>query len=243
MSDPDTPSADDSADGCVDRRIGDADRISPTNHASERASNLLLTDSKINDSSSPQPTKSGDNGSVDDILGGEAANDGVTETPISIDQLVSDHAKPLFGYGYRLTGSVADAEDLTQQTLMIAHQKLDQLRCSKSAKSWLCAILRSCWLKTIRRNKPTPASHFEMDLDEILEQKKDESTVDEILIQQAISELPDDYRLVLLMFYFEELSYQQIAEKLGVKMGTVMSRLSRAKDRVKRRLDGKADLF
>lgn len=242
MSDPDTPSADDSADGCVDRRVGDADRSSPTHHAPERASNLLLTDSKINDSSSIHLTNSVDDASVDGLSNGEA-NDGVAESPVSIDQLISDHSKPLFGYGYRLTGSVADAEDLTQQTFMIAHQKLDQLRCSQSAKSWLCAILRSCWLKSIRRNKPTPASHFEMDLDEILEQKADESTVDEILIQQAVSELPDDYRLVLLMFYFEELSYQQIAEKLGVKMGTVMSRLSRAKDRVKRRLDGKADLF
>ena len=77
----------------------------------------------------------------------------------------------------------------------------------------------------------------------MLEQEPEVSSVDEILIQKAISELPDDYRLVLLMFYFEELSYQQIAEKLGVKIGTIMSRLSRAKDRVKRRLDGKADLF
>lgn len=243
MSDPDTPSADDSADGCVDRKVGDADRSSPTHHASERASNLLLTDSKINDSSATHSTKINAGELIDDRSNDDVANDDVAEASVSIDQLVSDHSKPLFGYGYRLTGSVADAEDLTQQTLMIAHQKLDQLRCSKSAKSWLCAILRSCWLKSIRRNKPTPASHFEMDLDEILEQKVDESTVDEILIQQAISELPDDYRLVLLMFYFEELSYQQIAEKLGVKMGTVMSRLSRAKDRVKRRLDGKTDLF
>ncbi len=232
MSDRDTPSADDSADGRVDRGSGSDDhRVFILKHASVRASNLLLTDSEINDVSSTDES----------VL--ENSNQGMSEKSVSIHQLISEHSKPLFGYGYRLTGSVADAEDLTQQTFMIAHQKLEQLRCSKSAKSWLCAILRSCWLRSIRRKKPTPASHFEIDLDEMLEQESDESSVDEILIQKAISELPDDYRLVLLMFYFEELSYQQIAEKLDVKIGTVMSRLSRAKDRVKRRLDGKADLF
>jgi len=232
MSDRDTPSADDSADGRVDRGSGSDDhRVFFLKHASVRASNLLLTDSEINDVSSTDES----------VL--ENSNQGMSEKSVSIHQLISEHSKPLFGYGYRLTGSVADAEDLTQQTFMIAHQKLEQLRCSKSAKSWLCAILRSCWLRSIRRKKPTPASHFEIDLDEMLEQESDESSVDEILIQKAISELPDDYRLVLLMFYFEELSYQQIAEKLDVKIGTVMSRLSRAKDRVKRRLDGKADLF
>lgn len=232
MSDRDTPSADDSADGRVDRGSGSDDhRVFILKHASVRASNLLLTDSEINDVSSTDES----------VL--ENSNQGMSEKSVCIHQLVSEHSKPLFGYGYRLTGSVADAEDLTQQTFMIAHQKLEQLRCSKSAKSWLCAILRSCWLRSIRRKKPTPASHFEIDLDEMLEQESDESSVDEILIQKAISELPDDYRLVLLMFYFEELSYQQIAEKLDVKIGTVMSRLSRAKDRVKRRLDGKADLF
>ena len=232
MSDRDTSSADESADGCVNRDSGsDDNRVFSSKHASVRASNLLLTDSEINDVSSPDDT----------VL--ENSTDGTSEKSISIHQLISEHSKPLFGYGYRLTGSVADAEDLTQQTFMIAHQKLAQMRCSKSAKSWLCAILRSCWLRSIRRKKPTPASHFEIDLDEMLEQEPDVSSVDEILIQKAISELPDDYRLVLLMFYFEELSYQQIAEKLGVKIGTIMSRLSRAKDRVKRRLDGKADLF
>lgn len=232
MSDRDTPSADESADGCVNRDIGsDDNRVFISKHASVRASNLLLTDSEINDVSSTDDT----------VL--ENMTDGRSEESVSIHQLISEHSKPLFGYGYRLTGSVADAEDLTQQTFMIAHQKIEQLRCSKSAKSWLFAILRSCWLRSIRRKRPTPASHFEIDLDEMLEQEPDVSSVDEILIQKAMSELPDDYRLVLLMFYFEELSYQQIAEKLDVKIGTVMSRLSRAKDRVKRRLDGKADLF
>lgn len=232
MSDRDIPSADESADGCVNRDIGsDDNRVFISKHASVRASNLLLTDSEINDASSTDDT----------VL--ENMTDGRSEKSVSIHQLISEHSKPLFGYGYRLTGSVADAEDLTQQTFMIAHQKIEHLRCSKSAKSWLFAILRSCWLRSIRRKKPTPASHFEIDLDEMLEQEPDVSSVDEILIQKAMSELPDDYRLVLLMFYFEELSYQQIAEKLDVKIGTVMSRLSRAKDRVKRRLDGKADLF
>jgi len=233
MTDRNIPDVVDSTDGVGDP---DKDLQSPAANASQaadrenqRAEKLLLTESQLETTLSAQETEL------------ERESDGA-EQPICINHLIDEHSKFLFGYGYRLAGSVADAEDLTQQTFMIAHQKLNQLRCSKSVKSWLCAILRSCWLKSIRRNKPTPVCNFEFELDELLEDEIDESNIDSHAIQNAISELPDDYRLVLLMFYFEELSYQQIAEKLNVKMGTVMSRLSRAKDRVKRKLAGKENL-
>ena len=60
--------------------------------------------------------------------------------------------------------------------------------------------------------------------------------IDREELAAALDELPEESRLVLLMFYFEELSYQQIAEQLEIPMGTVMSRLSRAKEHLRRRL-------
>ena len=160
-----------------------------------------------------------------------------------IHQLIDDYSKFLFGYAYRLAGSVSDSEDLTQQTFLIAHQKLDQLRTPSAAKSWLCAILRSCWLKSIRRNTPLPASNFEFELGELLVAESGDTEIDSQAIQLALNDLPPDYRLVLVMYYFEDLSYQEIANRLQVKMGTVMSRLSRAKERIRRRIGSRDHLL
>jgi len=60
--------------------------------------------------------------------------------------------------------------------------------------------------------------------------------VDRELLQMALDELPDQHRLILVMFYFEELSYKEIARELEVPMGTVMSRLARAKTRLRQRV-------
>ena len=62
------------------------------------------------------------------------------------------------------------------------------------------------------------------------------STVDREALQQALDDLPHELRMILLMYYFEDLSYQEIAEELRLAAGTVMSRLSRAKERLRQRL-------
>src|SRR5438045_1561353 len=74
---------------------------------------------------------------------------GCAPTPTLFD-LVERHYALLYRYAFRLSGSEADAEDLTQQTYLVAQTKLDQLRDSERAKSWLCAILRNIYLKQQR---------------------------------------------------------------------------------------------
>ena len=70
--------------------------------------------------------------------------------PVSIDtaQLVGDHYQAVYRYAYRLTGSVADAEDLTQQAFLTMQQKLGQLRSAECVRSWLYSILRNCFLRS-----------------------------------------------------------------------------------------------
>src|SRR3954465_13407178 len=74
---------------------------------------------------------------------------------LALAALVEEHSDLLYRYAYRLTGSAADAEDLTQQTFLAAHRHLDQLRESDRAKSWLCSILRNVYLKQVRSHHPT----------------------------------------------------------------------------------------
>ncbi|HEY2837685.1 MAG TPA: sigma factor, partial [Pirellulales bacterium] len=72
-----------------------------------------------------------------------------------IARLVVDHYSDVYRYAYRLSGSAADAEDLTQQTYLAAQRNLAQLRLPDNARAWLYAILRNCYLKGRRRPSPT----------------------------------------------------------------------------------------
>lgn len=149
-----------------------------------------------------------------------------------VRQLVLAHYEAVYRYAFRLTGLVADAEDATQQTFLIAQRKLHQLRDADKADRWLFAILRSCYLKSRRKQRPVPAANLELNVDELPEdsvRQLEQSDVDQERLQQALDELSDDHKLILLMFYFEDLSYKEISAQLNVKIGTVMSRLSRAK--------------
>ena len=75
-----------------------------------------------------------------------------------------------------------------------------------------------------------------MELDEVAGAAPEIDTIDREALAQAIGQLPVEFRLVVLMYYFEDLSYQQIAKQLEIPAGTVMSRLSRAKQHLRKRL-------
>jgi len=162
-------------------------------------------------------------------------NDAAGRAHIGIDSLVRQYHGDVYRYAFRLSGNQPDAEDLAQQTFLTAHQHLEQLRDPGKAVAWLFAILRSCFLKSQRRRRPVTAGSLELDVEAIPDEIPDEE-IDSDLLQLAIDELPDDYKLVLVMFYFEECSYKEIAAKLNIPIGTVMSRLARAKGRMRGRL-------
>jgi RNA polymerase sigma-70 factor (ECF subfamily) len=155
---------------------------------------------------------------------------------LDIATLVAEHHAVLYRYAYRLTGSVSDAEDLTQQTFLSAQLKLDQLRSSSSGRPWLFAILRNCYIKSKRTQAPLTAASLDMDMNSVPDEMPGESWIDQEKLQAAINELPDEFKLVLLLFYFEECSYREIAERLSLPDGTVMSRLSRAKNHLRAKL-------
>lgn len=155
---------------------------------------------------------------------------------MDVAQLVAEHHRVVYRYAYRLSGSTPDAEDLTQQVFLVAQQKLGQLRKIESARSWLFTILRNCFFKTRQRQRPVPASSLQLNIDTIPDEIPEDQDIDGERLQEAINELPDGFRMVLVMFYFQECSYREIAEALDVPIGTVMSRLARAKGHLRSRL-------
>jgi RNA polymerase sigma-70 factor, ECF subfamily len=149
-----------------------------------------------------------------------------------VAQLVADHHRAVYQYAYRLTGSVQDAEDLAQQVFLIAQRKIGQLRNMDAAGSWLFAILRNCFLRGKQRRRPALAGDLDLDVDLIPAEGLPEGG-DSGRLQEALNRLPELFRLVVVMFYFEECSYREIADELELPIGTVMSRLARAKDQLR----------
>lgn len=152
---------------------------------------------------------------------------------LDIGALVAQHHAAVYRYAFRLTGSAADAEDLVQQAFLLAQQRLAQLREASRAASWLMTIVRNCFLKDKRRTRL-----IEPLLDEPLDQNDEEfpEWVDPEQLQAALQRLPDESRAILVLFFFEDCSYKEIAEALELPIGTVMSRLSRAKARLRQLL-------
>jgi RNA polymerase sigma-70 factor (ECF subfamily) len=148
--------------------------------------------------------------------------------------LVERHYALLYRYAWRLTGSQADAEDLTQQAFLTAQAKWDQLRDETKARSWLFTITRNLYLKELRAPACLPSSH----LDEMASVSSADAGADfdSEQLQNALGDLPEEFRSPVILYYFEEFSYREIAEQMGVPMGTVMSRLARAKAYLRQRL-------
>lgn len=157
-----------------------------------------------------------------------------------IASLIREHHVAIYRYAYHLAGSVEDAEDLTQQTFLDAQRALAQLRDVERAEVWLLVILRRRFLKGLRKRRPVSASSVELDVDEIPSPAVEEK-VDAERLRQAMNQLPDEHRVVLVEFYFRNASYQEIADRLELPLGTVMSRLSRAKGRLRALLLGEAE--
>lgn len=164
----------------------------------------------------------------------QAGTQDVAQNPLAIDltRLVTLHHAELYRYAFRLCGSAVDAEDLVQQTFLTAQRKSDQIRDPSCARSWLYRVLRNSFLKTVRQQRPTDAATLQLDVD-LIPQDADETEIDSERIQQALDALPDEFRVVVLMYYFQQISYREIAEELDLPVGTVMSRLSRAKGRLR----------
>jgi RNA polymerase sigma factor (sigma-70 family) len=154
-------------------------------------------------------------------------------------ELIDAHYEALYRYAFRLTGSAADAEDLTQEAFGKALARLAQLREPDRAKAWLFRILRNLYLHKVRDEK----RHRVIPLDAVgdlpAREMGEEPVIEPGRLQQALDELDEGFRTPLILFYFEEFSYRDIAEQMDLPIGTVMSRLARAKAYLKAKLSSK----
>jgi RNA polymerase sigma-70 factor, ECF subfamily len=149
-----------------------------------------------------------------------------------------DHLDGLYSYALLLTRNYAEAEDLVQETYVRAIPAMGRLRADSNTKGWLCTILRNIWLNQIRkwRNGP-PMIEIDAQNDvanNVVDPSKNShdvyvSKMETNQVRATIQELPVEFREIILLREYEDLSYQEIASVLNCPVGTVMSRLARAR--------------
>jgi len=152
------------------------------------------------------------------------------------------HLDGLYAYAMTLTCNRAEAEGLVQETYLRAMNAFGHLRPESNLKNWLFTILRNIRLNQVGNRLDTP-SIIEMDEPGRRHEFQDKplkgplslyfSKVQEADVRAAIEKLPDAYREVIVLREFEEFSYEEIAQVLDCPVGTVMSKLSRAREKLK----------
>lgn len=159
----------------------------------------------------------------------------VTDSVPSFEQIVDAHYQGLFRFALSMCQREATAQDLVQQTFLQWAKKGHTLRDTSKVKTWLFTTLYREWLSIARREKKYEEVEFEPDLhgSTLPHDDGENPRVDSATLQTALEQLDPNYRAPLVLFYLKELSYRDIAETLGIPIGTVMSRLSRAKDRLR----------
>jgi RNA polymerase sigma-70 factor, ECF subfamily len=154
---------------------------------------------------------------------------------VTFEELAMPLFDQLYNFARWLTQDTADAEDLVQETYSKALRGFSSFQLGTNFRAWMYRILRNSFLSSRTGLKTMVAIDEETDDEDLL--PAENATPESILIEQAnremvqqvLVDLPVPFREILLLCEVGEMSYQEIAETLGIPLGTVMSRLSRAR--------------
>ncbi len=158
--------------------------------------------------------------------------------------LVQRHQRFVFNLSFRILQDYEDARESTQEAFLLAWQGLPSFRGEARFATWLYRIAYHCCLRQIERRKQEQALQTVMEAEQTLKGRKPERQVEEILeqrerqavVREEMERLPTRYRMVLILRHLQEMSYEEIAEVLTLPVGTVKTRLFRARNLLKERL-------
>ena len=156
---------------------------------------------------------------------------------LDFEKLVEDYYMPLYRFALSLSRQEAEAADLTQQTFFLWASKGHQLRDLSKVKTWLFTSLYREFLGRKRHQDRFVDSEETSEV--VAAQTVSPAVVDQLdseIVQRALLGLEEIYRAPLSLFYLQSLSYKEIAETLSIPIGTVMSRISRAKEHLRKAL-------
>lgn len=167
-------------------------------------------------------------------------------TPPSWDEVVREHGDRVYRLAYRLTGNAHDAEDLTQETFIRVFRSLASYK-PGTFEGWLHRITTNLFLDIARRRSRLRMEGLPEDTDRLAgddpspEQVYADTHLDPDL-QAALDELPPEFRAAVVLCDVEGLSYEEIGATLGVKLGTVRSRIHRGRQALRASLERRREL-
>jgi RNA polymerase sigma factor (sigma-70 family) len=160
------------------------------------------------------------------------------------EKQISPHLNSAYNLAKWLTRSHEDAEDVVQEAFLRAFSAFEGFRGEEAnpqhAKAWVLTIVRNTSMTWLKRNRNTGACiAFEEALEEPSERSPDPEELlliscDRKQVRQALEQLPSDFREIMILREMENLSYKEISAIVGVPVGTIMSRLSRGRDWLRR---------
>lgn len=173
----------------------------------------------------------------------DAGHAGASSRADAFDRYVMPELEVLYRVALSITRRKPDAEDLVQDTLLRAYRAIDSFD-GRHPRAWLLTIMRNAQVNRTRRRRPEllrdqEAAHEQLASGSSSEIEPEAAVVDsqfDAAVVEALDELPQKFRDVVDMVDINDLSYQEAADALGVPIGTVMSRLHRARARLRKRL-------
>ena len=177
-------------------------------------------------------------------LSGTAAFDAGEADMPDWSELVAEHADGVYRLAFRLSGNQHDAEDLTQETFMRVFRSLSKYQAG-TFEGWLHRITTNLFLDMVRHRSKIRMEALPGDYERVPgtdmtpEQAYNVANLDPAL-QQALDELGPDFRVAVVLCDVVGMSYDEIAETLGVKMGTVRSRIHRGRSQLRASLEAAA---
>lgn len=191
----------------------------------------------MNDTPRSDSVNEAEHPEVDADLTGTAAFDAGTGEMPSWDELVSEHIDSVYRLAFRLSGNPHDAEDLTQETFMRVFRSLKKYQ-PGTFEGWLHRITTNLFLDMVRHRSKIRMESLSEDYERVPggdmtpEQAYNVSNLDPTL-QAALDELSPDFRVAVVLCDVVGMSYDEIASTLGVKMGTVRSRIHRGRSQLR----------
>ena len=174
----------------------------------------------------------------------------------AFNDLVRKYEKQVYNFAYRLTGNYDDANDVAQDAFLRVFNAIGTFRGDASFSTWLFRITTNVFLDERKRAKAHPHTsldeYLELDESSVARQIEDPSPTPEavleqseraLLLQQAIGGLPEYQRAMVTLYHGQQKSYEEIAEIMDLPIGTVKSRLNRARLALKEKLAGIRELF
>ena len=161
-----------------------------------------------------------------------------------IDQYIRRYGKRLYGLCLYLCTNTFEADDLYQETWLRVVKNISQYDQTREFEPWLTRICVNTYRNTLRRIARRPVLNFQTneEKDALLQSVPAPKNPDYAPLYEAIDGLPEKLRLAVILFYFEDMDIAATAKVLGIPEGTVKSRLSKARKRLKEVLGRETDL-